>query len=251
VGPATAGVAALVVLALGVPVGAVLELIIGGGNQTLPPASILDAAGNTFFYSAAAGVLATVAAVPISLLVTRHPGRLPTFLERTNYLVLAVPGVVIALAVTYVSERYAQGFLYHSALLLILTYAVMFFPMALVSVRASIARAPAQLEEVARSLGAGRLEAWWRVTAPLVAPGLAAAFSLVFLEAATELTATLILIPTGAQTLATQFWVYESNLSYAQAAPYAGVMMLLAAVPSVVLGRWFDRLPARAAQAAR
>ena len=36
---------------------------------------------------------------------------------------------------------------------------------------------------------------------------------------------------------------------YGQAAPYAGVMLLLAAVPSYVLGRWFDRLPARARSA--
>jgi hypothetical protein len=48
------------------------------------------------------------------------------------------------------------------------------------------------------------------------------------------------------QTLATQFWAYQSNLSYAQAAPYALVMMLIAAVPGYVLGRWFDRQPARA-----
>ncbi len=49
------------------------------------------------------------------------------------------------------------------------------------------------------------------------------------------------------QTLATQFWVYQTDLSYSQAAPYAGVIVLIAAVPSYVLGRWFDRLPARTA----
>ena len=63
---------------------------------------------------------------------------------------------------------------------------------------------------------------FWRVTLPLVGPGLVAAFCLVFLETATELTATLVLIPTDVQTLATQFWAYQTNLSYSQAAPYAG-----------------------------
>jgi len=43
------------------------------------------------------------------------------------------------------------------------------------------------------------------------------------------------------QTLATQFWQYEQNLSYAQAAPFALVMIAVAAVPSYVLGRFFDR----------
>ena len=64
-----------------------------------------------------------------------------------------------------------------------------------------------------------------------------------FLETATELTATLVLHPTDVQTLATQFWAFESNVSYSQAAPYAAVMVLIAAVPGYILGRWFDRQP--------
>jgi iron(III) transport system permease protein len=69
----------------------------------------------------------------------------------------------------------------------------------------------------------------------------------VFLSAVTELTATLILIPTGAETLATQFWAYQQNLSYGQAAPFALVIIAIAAVPSYVLERFFDRLPLRRA----
>ena len=68
-----------------------------------------------------------------------------------------------------------------------------------------------------------------------------AAFCLVFLSVVTELTATLLLIPTGVQTLATQFWSYEQNLAYGQAAPFALVMIAVAALPTYVLGRFFDR----------
>jgi iron(III) transport system permease protein len=244
--PVLAGYFCLVGLALGVPVGAIVYWIVHGGGSTLPSASIASAAGHTVFYSAAAGVLATIAALPVAILSVRHPGRVSAVLERSNYLVLAMPGLVIALALTYFSERYAAGFLYQSSTMLIAAYAIMFFPLALVAVRTSVAQAPASLEEVGRSLGRGRLEVLWRLTLPLAAPGLAAAFCLVFLEAVTELTATLVLIPTGAHTLATQFWAFETNISYGQAAPYAGLMVLIAAVPSCVLGRWFDRLPSRA-----
>jgi iron(III) transport system permease protein len=241
---ALGGVALLVGVALGVPVGAIIYLMVSGGSSTLPPASLLGAAGNTFFYSACAGALATAAALPIALLSVRFPRREVRILERSNMLILGVPGLVIALTFTYVTEQLLSGFLYQSALLLIVTYAVMFFPLAVVSVRAAVARSPVGLEEVGHSLGVPRHKVLWRVTLPLVAPGLAAAFCLVFLESATELTATLVLIPTNAQTLATQFWAYQTD-SYSQAAPYAGVLMLIAAVPSYVLGRWFDRLPAR------
>jgi iron(III) transport system permease protein len=247
--PVLGGFFLLVGLALGVPVGAIVYWIVHGSNgaYTLPTASIFAAALHTVLYSGAAGVLATVAALPVAILSVRHAGRVSALIERSNYLVLAMPGLVIALALTYFSERYAAGFLYQSSTMLIAAYAIMFFPLALVAVRTSVAQAPASLEEVGRSLGRGRLEVLWRLTLPLAAPGLAAAFCLVFLEAVTELTATLVLIPTGAHTLATQFWVYQTNISYGQAAPYAGLMVLIAAVPSCVLGRWFDRLPSRAA----
>jgi len=242
--PVLALFAALVLLALGVPVAAALYWMAAG----LPPAlsgganvSLLDAAGHTAGYGGGAAALATVMAIPVALLAIRHSGRMRHVLERSTYLVLGLPGVVIAFALSYFTERYAAGFGYGSSMLLIACYAIMFFPLALVGVKASLARAPASLDEMARSLGRRRPEVLCRVTLRLAGPGLAAAFCLVFLSAVTELTATLLLIPTGTQTLATQFWSYESNLSYSQAAPFALVMIVVAAVPSYVLGRFFSR----------
>jgi iron(III) transport system permease protein len=239
--PVLAGFVLLSGLALGVPVGASIYWIVDGRPPALTGVSLLDAAGHTALYGAAAAALATLMALPVALLAVRHAGRVRQFLERSTYLVLAMPGVVIALALSYFSERYAAGFGYQTAPLLVLAYAIMFFPLALVGVKASLARAPVSLDEVARSLGQRRLAVLGRVTLRLAGPGLVAAFCLVFLSAVTELTATLILIPTGVQTLATQFWVYETNLSYGQAAPFALVMIAVAAVPSWVLGRFFDR----------
>jgi iron(III) transport system permease protein len=214
-----------------------------------PPAitgvSLLGAASHTAMYAAGAGAIATIAAIPLAMLSVRHPGRGINVLERSTLLVLGMPGLVTALALSYFVEHYANGVLYQSATLLVIAYSILFYPLALVAVRASVVRAPARLDDVARSLGRGPIAVLFRVTLPLVAPGLAAAFCLVFLSAVTELTATLILIPTGVQTLATQFWAYQSNLSYGQAAPFALLIMGIAAVPSVILGLWFDRLPSR------
>lgn len=127
-----------------------------------------------------------------------------------------------------------------------IAYVIIFFPLSLVAVRASIASAPVGLEEVGYSLGRSRVMVAARVTAPLLLPGLAAAFSLVFLSAITELTATLLLIPANVHTLATQFWSFQSDASDSAAAPYAAVMMALAVVPGFVIARWFNRLPTRA-----
>jgi iron(III) transport system permease protein len=232
-------------LALGVPVGASVYWILESGHSYLTGVSLLSATWHTALYSALAAAFATLMALPVALLAIRHRGRIYQLLERSTYLVLAMPGLVIAFALSYFSERYANGFLYQSAPLLILAYAILFFPLALVCVRASVMQAPPGLEEIARSLGQGRATVLRRVTLPLIGPGLAAAFCLVLLSTVTELTATLILIPTGVQTLATQFWAYEQNLAYGQAAPFALAIIVIAAIPSYVLGRFFDRLPSR------
>ncbi len=248
--PALAGLVTLVGLALGVPVGVVVYWLASGGSTTLPSStSLTGAALTTAGYAAAAGLLATLLALPVALLAVRHPRRSTATLERGTFVVQAVPGLIIALALVFFSIRVLRP-LYLSTPLLIIGYGIMFFPLALVAVRTSVAQAPLALEDVARSLGRRRLAVWWRVVLPLVGPGLAAAFCLVFLSTVTELTLTLVLVPTGVQTLATQFWAYTGNLSYAAAAPYAGLMIAIAVVPSYVLGRWFDRLPSRTGHSA-
>ena len=68
-----------------------------------------------------------------------------------------------------------------------------------------------------------------RVVVPLALPGILAGLALVFMATTTELTATLLLAPTGTQTLATGFWAASSSLDYGAAAPYAVAMVLLSA----------------------
>jgi iron(III) transport system permease protein len=244
--PGLAFMIALIALALGVPVGSAIYWILRSHQAYLTGSSLIDAALHTALYSACAAALTTLMALPVAALAVRRQGTARRLLERSTYLVLAMPGLVIALALSYFAERYAGGFMYQSAPLLVLAYSIMFFPLALVGVRASLLQAPPQLEEIGESLGVNRLSVFARVTLPLIGPGLGAAFCLVFLSAVTELTATLILVPTGVQTLATQFWAYQQNLAYGQAAPFALAIIVIAAVPSALLGRFFSRLPARA-----
>ena len=237
--------AALVGVSIGVPLWAIVYWFVQGSSSTLPATSLAHAALATAAYCSAAAI-STFAAVPVALLVERRRTRLSMLLERSTYIVLALPGLVVALALGYFSVRYFPT-LYQSSGELVFTYAVMFFPLALVVMRGSVAQAPAGLEDVARTLGHGRASIFLRITLPLLLPGLLAAFALVFLVASTELTATLLLHPTGVETLATQFWAYTSDFSYGAAAPYALTLMLVAMVPGVMLGFWFERIGGRRA----
>ena len=234
--PVLAGLSALSSLALGVPMGSLVYWMLRGSSTTLPSASILAAAGHTAEYSAGAAVLSTALAVPVSALAIRHRNRVTVLIERLAYLPMALPGLVIALGLVAFSVRYAFA-LYQSALELMVAYSILFLPLAVVGVRSAMGQASPRLEEVGRSLGCRPSTVWRRVTLPLIAPGLGAAFALVFISSATELTATLLLHPTGVNTLATQFWTYTSELSYGAAAPYAALMVAISAIPAYLLSR--------------
>ena len=142
-GPALAALGSLVALALGVPVAAAVYWWVTGTSHPFTGVSLLNATYHTAVYSACAAALATLMALPVGILAVRYDGRLRRLLERSTYLVLAIPGLVIALSLAYFSESYAGGLWYQTAPMLVLTYAIMFFPLALVGVRASMAQAPA------------------------------------------------------------------------------------------------------------
>jgi iron(III) transport system permease protein len=231
--PATLILTAMTGVALGVPVFALVFWLIRGSSTTLPPSSIWAAAAATLGYSLTAAVVATAAAIPVALYGWRHPGRWARAAEGGAYLTRALPGIAVALSVVFFAVRYAPA-LYQRPPLLVAAYVILFFPLALTGVRAALASVPPGVEDVGRSLGVGSLGILARITLPLIMPGLGAAAAMVALTAGTELTATLLLHPTGTNTLATVFWSYTTALAYGAAAPYAALMILLT-VPAVLL----------------
>jgi iron(III) transport system permease protein len=238
--PALAALTVLVGLAVGVPIGTLIYWLRRSQHSTLPAAATLSqATWSTLTYCALGALVAVVLALPVAIMAVRRPSTTRRVIERSTYLTQSLPGVVIALSLVFFAIRYAYP-LYQTSLLLVAAYAVLHFPLALVCVKASVAQAPPRLADVGRSLGRRPVTVFARVTLPLIAPGLLAGLCLVFLTAATELTATLVLAPTGVQTLATQFWAYQSEAAYGAAAPYALVIVAIAAVPGALLGLWFD-----------
>jgi len=214
------------VLSLGVPLVTLGRWLLAGGAEVWRLDVMGAALGQTLLLALAGGVLTVLVSVPMAWLSIRAPGRLQRVLEACNYMVGSLPGVVVALALVTVTVRVALP-LYQTAATILLAYMLMFLPRALVSLRAGISQAPVELEHAARSLGRSPAQALWSVTLRLAAPGAAAGMAMVSLGITNELTATLLLAPTGTQTLATTFWAFSSEIDYAAAAPYALTMVLL------------------------
>jgi len=242
-GVALAGFVLLGVVTIAVPLGMIGYWLTQPGDAatsvaTSTWAALAQASWASVQLSAGGAALTLALALPLGLLATRYEGRGIVLLERAAYLAQSVPGIVVALALISLTVH-ALHPLYQSRFLLLLAYAILFLPLALVSVRSALVQAQVRLEEAGRSLGLGRAGVLLRITLPLAAPGLGAAAAMVFIAVLTELTATLLLAPIGTQTLATQIWADTSTVAFAAAAPFAAAMAAMSMLASWLLARRF------------
>lgn len=225
---------ALVVIGTGIPMAMLGYWLLTGASAAFPLLEIGQALLSSLSLSFGGALLGCLLALPVSILVVRYPGPLARWAQRLPYLLQALPGLVIALSLVYFALHYVPD-LYQTSALLLIAYALLFLPLAQAPIRVALEKASPQLEEAARTLGQTPLRAFLRITLPIISPAMGAGFVLVFLDSMKELTATLVLGPTGLTTLATAVWVHTSTLEYAAAAPYAALLILISGVPVYLL----------------
>ena len=223
------------ILGVGVPVGVLSWWASDSADLLGALGELSTPAATSLLLSGAAAIVAVLLALPVALVAVRHRSSLGRATEVLALSGHALPGLVVALALVFLAARYLP-FAYQTLGLVVAAYVVRFLPEALASVRSSLATLDPAVEEVARTLGRGRLRVATTVTLPLIRGGLAAGAALVFLTAMKELPATLLLRPAGTDTLAVRVWTGASEGFYAQAAP-AG-LLLVAASALVLIPLW-------------
>jgi iron(III) transport system permease protein len=237
--PVLVALAAVVAVSDGIPLGMLVHwstqsshaaLASAGGNlKYLFPATVTSVE-----VGVAAALVALALALPVSVAAVRHRGPVVTILERATYLSFALPDLVAAIALAYAASHYLR-FLYGSFVLLVFAEGVLFLPFAVVALRATFGQLERSLEESARSLGSGPLTSFWRVTMPLARPGLVAALVLVFAFTLGDLATAQVLLPVDLYTLGTEFNTNSSTVAFAAAAPFAGVLIVLALIAAYLL----------------
>lgn len=234
-----AGLVALYGVALAFPAFVLVRLMLVG-DRGWDPGEWLASTVNTVKAASVGAVIAMALAIPIGMLAARYRDRWSRTVESAAFLSHSLPGVLVGLSLVYLGITLVPG-LYQTLPMLGFAYAVLFLSNAIGSVRSAAAQVPPVLEDVSRTLGVTSAGTWRRITAPLTAPGIAAGALLVLVTAMKELPATLMLRPTGMDTLATELWTRTSVGAFAEAAPYALTLVLVAAVPAFLLARVVGR----------
>lgn len=227
--PALAFCSLIVLLALGVPLAVIGYWLWRGLQSGEAITFVWDAAWHSVYASGMAAVVATLVALPVALLVVRYPDKVTRLIARSSYAGYALPGIVVALSLVFFGANYARP-LYQTVYLLVFAYVVRFLPQAITAERTSLLQVSPRIEEAARGLGRSPNGVLVSVTLPMIRPGLLASLALVFLTSMKELPATLLLGPTGYDTLATRVWSATAEGFYARAAWPTLLLVLVSAL---------------------
>ncbi len=223
-------VGAVSMVSLVIPTGVLVSWLIRGVTSGAVVFAPWLEAARSIGVSAGAAAVAALAALPIAYVTVRGSGRGAAAIETGVWSTYALPHITFGLAMVTLALTLANP-LYQTVALLVIAYASMFLPQTVGSAQDSLRRVPPSLEEASRSLGKSPSVTFARVTLPLVGRGLLAGSVLVFLTAMKELPATLLLRPTGFETLAIRVWAATGEGFYTRASAAALVLLGVSAVP--------------------
>lgn len=226
-------------LALIAPTGVITYWLVNGIRQGETFQNVLGPMQRSMRVSALTALIAGSIALPIVFMQVRFPGRLSRLLQTAAYLSFSLPGIVVAISLVFFARRVDDTLsgigIYQTLPLLIFGYLVRFLPQMIGPLNAALLQVNPHQEESARTLGRGSFYVLATITAPLIRSGWIAGAALVFLTVMKELPTTIILAPTGYDTLATRIWSATEESFYARAAAPALVLLFVSALSLIYI----------------
>ncbi len=206
---------------------------LGAGNEI---GSLWDEAARSVLVSVGAALLAVVAAYPIAMVTTWRRRGLSDAVDTSVWAMYSLPHITVGVAVVVFALQFARP-LYQTIVLLLIVYVVMFMAQGVSTLQDSLRRASPDLEDASRGLGHSPLQTLARVTVPITSPGIVAGATLIFLSVMKELPATLLLRPTGFETLAIRIWSSTGEGFYTRASAASLVLLVVSIVPLLAMTR--------------
>lgn len=231
--PVLAVLSAIVGAALGVPVVRSAQWVIAGGSEVTGD-EFLQALVTTLALGAAVAVATVALAIPVAWLAARHPSPPTVLAERSVLVMHSLPGIVVAIAFVYLGTR-ALLPIYQKWPIVVLGMVALMLSLALGTLRTAFEQQPAALTRAAQSAGRSELRALVTVHVPLARAAILAATASVAIHAAKELPMTLLLRPSGSETMTTRVWKWAAVSDDASVGPYALALIALAVPPTMLL----------------
>lgn len=194
---------------------------------------IIAAVINTLKFSAIAASLIIVGSVVFSWVLERMKTKGRLVIEPTIDMLLAVPGIVIGLAILFFHTRLNTG-LYGTSVLMVLAFITKYIPQGLRFIRSGLNQIPVPLEQAARCSGANDWQVVSKITLPLLVPAMLSAWMYIMMMCAKDLSTALLLYTPGEEVLSVVLWQYWESGQVAELAALS-VMLLIPVLTGVGL----------------
>jgi iron(III) transport system permease protein len=188
------------------------------------------AAWTSTWVSLLSATLVTTLALLVAWTVLRNRGlgpRVRGLVDTLAFMPLAIPGTMIGMALVYVYLTLSFLAVYGTAWILVIAYVTVYLSFTSRAAGASLIQLHPELEEAARTCGAGTRATLRRIVLPLLLPGLAGAWVWVVAHVMRELSTALLLQGEDNLTLAVQLWSYWGGGEPGKAAA-VGVWLVVA-----------------------
>ena len=248
-GLGVAGLAAFIMVGWGLllPCVTLVYWLIRGLSVEVEFISLYDAVAWTGLYSLL-GATATLGLILWPAWRATRPGsRVARLINQAVHLTSSLPAVVVGVGllelIMLLRGPSGQGSLVSFERLgvwLIIGYMVRYMALAHDALVPTMATMNPRVSDAARSLGASRWRRFWRVEVPQFAPGLWAAWTLVFIAITKELPLTLLLAPLGHHTLAYRLYDAQQEGALANVG-LAGIVLVTLSVTVVSLAQLRQR----------
>jgi spermidine/putrescine transport system permease protein len=226
------------------------EFSLGAWLNPLGRPGLSDAVRNSLFVAVVSTVVATTFGTLIGLALARYSFRGRSATNILIFLPMSTPEIVLgaSLLTTFVASvqlPIPEGVVFPLSIRTILIAHIMFnISYVVVTVKARLANFPRHLEEAAMDLGANEWTTFWKVTFPLILPGVIAAALLAFSLSIDDYVITAF---TSGQTQTFPIYIYGSQLrGIPVQVNVIGTIIFVTAVGLVVLSTlWQRRVAAR------
>jgi iron(III) transport system permease protein len=211
-------------------------------TDVLTEPRMLNAYVNTAVVAVLGGLLAVLAATAFAWAARFKAGKLARFIEFSQWLGLAMPGLILALGVLwlFLDVGLLTG-LYGTPVIMVFALFIAVIPLAGRATGPAMAQIPRSLEEAAWVSGASKLRAAWDVVGKLMLPSLLSGWVLCFVVICGILSVPLLLSAPGSNYLAKEIYsrYVEGN---APSAAAVALTVLLGFLAIALLGWGARRL---------
>jgi iron(III) transport system permease protein len=202
---------------------------VGAYRAVLEDELVHTALRNSIVDAGLAALLAIILAAVIAWAALRSRSRGRLLLDALAFLPIAVPGLVLGVALLTVFVRVPAA-LYGTAAALVLGYVARYVPYAARFGGAGLARVGRDLEDVARVSGIGWRPTFVRVVVPLAGASLLAGWLAVFTIALTDVSLSLVLYAPGTEVLGVRIWSLYASGRWDELAALGVVTMVAVAL---------------------